>query len=443
VATAGNQICDSDAERAVLGSLMVGGNDSPDAVAVYAEIEPSAFFHARHVAIFSTCLELYQESTEVDALTVTIRLRANGKLELAGGAASVSELAASVPTIANLPHYARIVRELWCRRQLITAAAVAVQKANDLETPIGVVIDSVAESISSIVTSRSQTEPYTLSTLIRAEFSRLSVESKSSEDKFGVPTGFYGLDEKLCGFQSGDLIVLAGRPSMGKTAFALEISRHASLHADVMTFFCSLEMKDRGLVQRLLASVARIDSQLLRRPRKIGADEWSRISDAAGKLDTRKMLVHDASNVTVLDIRSHARSCKARHGLGLIVVDYLQLVRPAKREQNREREVAEISLGLKGLAKELDVPVLVLAQLNRGVEAREQKRPRLSDLRESGSLEQDADVVLFVHRDGYYDAKKPQDIAEVIIAKQRNGPTGVIEIGWNAKCVSFYNQRVA
>lgn len=435
---------DIEAEQAVLGALLLlGGGEEPDVADVYSELQPEAFYRAGHGAMFAACRELFVEQVEIDERTVVDRLRTNGTLAIVGGATEVVRITESTPTAANLRHYSRIVRDMWLRRRLIIASAAATQKAYDLEAPVHELLDEAAESISQVSISHASDEPLPLSTLVRCEFTQLRKDAEAEQEKFGVPTGFYELDEKLCGLQAGDFVILAGRPSMGKTALALAIAGHAAIKSDVPTLVFELEMKNRGLVQRMLASEARVDGQALRRPKRISADEWTRLASAAGKLDSRKLFVTDRADVTVLDIRSRARACKAKHGLGLIVVDYVQLIRPVQRLQNREREVAEISIGLKGLGKELNVPVVALAQLSRGVEAREQKRPRLSDLRESGALEQDSDVVLFVHREGYYDAKKPSDVAEIIIGKQRNGPTGIIEIGWDSRCVKFYNRRVA
>jgi replicative DNA helicase len=430
---------DLEAERSVLGGLLLGA-DPADVAGVFITLQPESFYRRAHAVIFAACHALHQGQVEIDEVTVTTKLRELGTLDDAGGTAAVAELTEATPTTANLPEYARIVRERWMRRRLIAASVAAQKAALELDTPIADVLDRVAENVSHIATAQSRGEIHTMSQLVRSTFDDLQKRAAEGDESTGVPTGFVDLDAKLGGLQRGEFIILAGRPSMGKTAMATAFAENAAIRGEVSTLVISLEMHREALVMRSLSAQARVDGQKLRRPAKLESDEWSRIVEACAQLDTQKLHVVDTANLTVLEIRALARITQARHGLGLLVVDYLGLIRPVNRYPNaREREVAEISAGLKSLAKELGIPVLCLAQLNRGLEQRDNKRPRLSDLRESGSLEQDADVVMFVHREGYYDSKAADDVAEVIIAKQRNGPIGVVNVGWEARCSKFFN----
>lgn len=429
---------DLEAERGVLGALMLGPSPA-DLAEAFVALKPEAFYRGAHAAVFAACQALYQAQMEIDEITVSTRLREDGTLEQAGGHAAVAQLTEDTPTAANLREYARTVRDRWMRRRLMNAALIAHKTAADLDTPIPELIDQIGESISEIATSQVRGEMHAMSQLVREQFKNLQKRADSRDEPTGVATGFYVLDAKLGGLQGGEYLILAGRPSMGKTAMATAIAENAAIRSQIPTLVVSLEMNRDALTLRALSSHARVDGQKLRyKAADITSDEWSRLTSATAKLDTKKLHIVDSPNLTVLEIRAFARLMQARHGLGLLVVDYLGLIRPARRD-HREREVAEISGGLKALAKELNIPVLCLAQLNRGVESREDKRPRLSDLRESGSLEQDADAVIFVHRPGYYDPSAPSDIAEIIIAKQRNGPVGIMEVGWAAQNSKFYN----
>jgi replicative DNA helicase len=435
---------DTSAEQALLGALLLGVASETDAADVYASLPPQAFYRSAHGSVFAACRDLYESQIEVDELTVVDRLRSQGELERAGGATEVCKLANAIGTGANLKHYARIVRDLWLRRRLIIAAQEAVSAAYDLETPVGQMLDQVAGGVSEIaLTGTTRAEPRTMAALVREKYAKLRAAAESPEERTGVPTGIFELDEMLGGMMPGQLILIAGRPSMGKTALAMGMARHAALKADTTTLVFSLEMEQESLVDRELAAVGHVHNQALRKPQRLSSDEWSRLADAAGKLDSKRLLVLDTPDLTVLDIRAQARLTKARHGLGAIFIDYLGLIRPVQRESQRDREVSEISKALKNLAKELRVPVVCLAQLNRQLEQRESKRPKQSDLRDSGSLEQDADVILFAHRPAYFDAKLPADVAEVVVGKQRNGPTGVVEVGWDGRFVKFYNRTTA
>ena len=434
---------DIDAERAVLGALLLNVASEIDASDAYASLQPASFYRRQHGAIFAAARDLHQERIEVDELTVVDKLKARGELDAAGGAAVVSELADAAPSGANLPHYARMVRGHWQRRQLIAVGQEAVTRALDLERPVQEVLDGIAESISTVSLTTVRHEPRTFRSLVRESFKRLQVEASADEEILGVQTGFWELDDFLCGLRPGQFILLAGRPSMGKTAMGLAMARNAALNGDVTTLVSSLEMESRELVERELAAAGHINSQSIRRPKRLSDDEWSRLVEAVARLDSERLLICDTPAQSVLDIRAQARLTKARHGLGLLVVDYLGLIMPSRRDDSREREISELSSGLKNLAKELQVPVLCLAQLNRESERRNDKRPMLADLRGSGSLEQDADVVMFVHRPHYYDPKQPADITEILIAKQRNGRTGKVEVGWDARFVKFYNHRTA
>jgi replicative DNA helicase len=432
---------DADAERAVLGCLMLSPSPADEAEA-FATLDAGTFFVPAHGAIFEALRDCRTVGAALEEVAIASQLRSRGQLEQAGGIVAISRLVEATSTGANLAHYTRTVREMAQRRQLIAVAQQAIVTASDLEFGLREAVDRVAESVSGVVTSGGRMAPKSMAQLVCEEFARLRVAAEAPIEDLGVPTGFYALDEMILGMRAGELVYLAGRPSMGKSALALAIARNAAVREQIPVLVFSLEMKDSALVRRELAALSQVDSRHLRRPKKLEGDEWSRLATAAGKLDTRLLQVIDRGRLSVLDIRAEARVMKARHGLGLIVVDYLQLVRPAHPSASRERDVAEMSADLKALGGELEIPCLVLSQLNRALETRQNKRPILADLRESGALEQDGDVIIAVHRPGAYDDKQRDDFAEAIVLKQRDGPTGIVEVGWDAKCVRFFNREM-
>lgn len=430
---------DHDAERSVIGALLMQPAET-EAAEVYSMLSGESFYRHDLGAAFDACRALYVDGKEIDEITVGDQLQRMGRMADVGGIGRLAELTGAIPTTANVVHYARIVRERWLRRQLIAVAAAAHKAALELETPITETLDRIGATVSQIATAESRAEIHTMRELVRAEYKQLQVKALQPDEDTATRTGFYDLD-KLLNLQPGHLLVLAGRPGMGKTAMATAIAENVAIRSEEPVLVISLEMPREELVQRALSSHARVDGQLLRRPSQLEAPHWSRIADAAAKLDTPLLHIVDTPALNVLEIRALARLVKARLGrLGLVVVDYVGLVKPVTSyPYSREREVAEISAGLKNMAKELGVPVMALAQLNRALESRADKRPGLSDLRDSGSLEQDADAVIFVYRDGYYDREIDDVDGELIIGKQRSGPIGVVSVGWDGKCAKYFN----
>jgi replicative DNA helicase len=430
-------------EQAVLGGLLHSDADTADVAEVFAQLDPAAFRRAVNADMFAAARELHRDGVAIDVVTLANKLEAMGRLKAVGGTGALAALADQTPTAANVVAYARMIKEAWLKRKLSAISTDASRAAADPAKSATDVAQRLIRDVTELSECAAPGRLRSLRHIGQDVFRKLQRDHEAGVEATGLPTSFYLLDQVLGGgMQPGDFIVVAGRPSMGKSAIAFEIGLNVALSSEATVMIASLEMSGVSLMQRLLASHASVDSRCLRAPAKLRGDDWSRLGRAFNRAATDKVQVIDQDGMTIDDIRAKARTCKARHGLGLVIVDYLQLVRPTpgKRDRTREREVAEMSASLKGLAKELGVPVMCLAQLNRAVETRDGKRPRLSDLRESGSLEQDADVVMLVHREAYYDPSKDKSIAEVIVAKQRNGPTGVVKLGWDGQFSRFYNR---
>ncbi len=425
-----------DAEKALLGSIMLRPGGFAE---VLDFVREESFYSGRHRLIWRTMFELYNKNTPIDLLSLSSRLTEKNELEAAGGAGYLTELAVSVPSTTNLTHYAEIIQKKQLLRNLIDASeyigGLGYAEAEDLET----LMDSAEKRIFEI-TNRSAVHRFVeLKDTLSEAWERLDRLHKSGNELRGIPTGFRELDNKLAGFQKSDLIILAARPSMGKTSLALDIARMAATNHKVPVGIFSLEMSSQQLVDRMLAAESRVDAWKLRTGKLNAAEEFSKIRDSLDLLSKAPIYIDDQPANNILKMRSVARRLKSEKALGLIIVDYLQLMAPtqARHSDNLVQQVTEISRSLKHLARELDVPVLALSQLSRAVEARG-GRPRLSDLRDSGSIEQDADVVMFIHREDKYkeDSDRP-NIAEILIEKHRNGPTGKVELYFDEKKASF------
>lgn len=423
-----------EAERSVLGGMLLQ-NDAINRVVEF--LRPEDFYRDSHRQIFQAIIELYQKNEPADIVTVTNVLKMKGALEDVGGASYLSELVDNVPTAANIATYGRIIREKAIVRHLITGASDIIAKGYEDHGDVDEYLDTAEKIIFEIAQRRVHQGFYPLKDIVRDSFKAIEQLYEKKELITGVPTGYRDLDRLTCGLQRSDLIVIAGRPSMGKTALALNIVEHAAVDANVVCAIFSLEMSKEQLVQRMLCSRAEVDASKLRGG-FLAESDWPKLTRAAGLLSEAPIFIDDSPAMNVLEIRAKARRLQREHGLGLVVVDYLQLMRAIGRTESREREISEISRSLKALAKEIGVPVIALSQLNRGVEARQDKRPQLSDLRESGAIEQDADVIAFIYRDEMYhpdsaDAGK----AEVIIGKQRNGPTGRVMLTFRSHLTRF------
>jgi replicative DNA helicase len=424
-----------DAEQAVLGALMV----DRELMSVLGEIvQRSDFYAPHHATIFENLQRLYERGEPIDKVSVAEELRRRKLLDDVGGAEFLSRLLDSVPTTASAEYYARVVAEKAILRSLIGAGSRIAQIGFEPSDDVDETLDRCEQMIFQI--GRRQGAGFVLvKDLLKPAFEQIDKLYHQQGQVTGVPSGFKRLDQFTAGFQAGELIIVAARPSMGKTSLALNITMHAARDAGKAAALFSLEMSNEQLVQRLLSGEAKLDAQRLRTG-NIKDEEWSDITAAMGVLAEVPIYIDDSAALTVSEVRSRCRRLKANTGLDLIVVDYLQLLRPSNpRVTSRVEIIDEICRGLKALAKELKVPVIALAQLNRSPEMRNDKRPMLSDLRESGGIEQEADVVAFIYRDEYYNPPTPENehLAEIIIAKQRNGPTGTVMLRFDKKFTTF------
>src|SRR5213595_1864751 len=417
-----------EAERSVLGAILL----HTDAFNLAAEVIYSTdFFRDAHRRIFDKMVKLVERGDAIDLVTLKEELGRSGDLEEVGGPAYITALVDGVPRSMNVEHYARIIKEKATLRNLIFASNKILATAYDAEEDADVILDQAEHAIFAIADDKVRDGFVSLRDL--AETSLDTIEKLHSRKELitGVPTGFLDLDEMTSGLQRSDLVLVAARPSMGKTSFVLNIAQHVGTKTDMTVGFFSLEMSKEQLFMRLLTSEARIDAHRMRGG-FLGERDWGRLSAAIGTLSEAKIFIDDTPSIGVLEMRAKCRRLASEHGLHLVVIDYIQLMQGRGRFENRTLELASISRSLKGLAKELSVPIVVLSQLSRAPESRSDHRPQLSDLRESGALEQDADVVVFIYReDMYLDKSQPptdaQGIAELIVAKQRNGPTGLVK----------------
>jgi replicative DNA helicase len=424
-----------DAEISVLGAMLL----EKEAIGRATEIlDAGCFYRDGHKKVFDALCALYDRNESADLITVAEELRKRGHLESVGGSAFLTRLIDSVPTAANVEYHSNLVMEKATLRKLIEVATEIVQRGYEGAEDSGHIIDRAEELIFSINDPRLKRGFISLKSLLPEAVEVIQEISDNKRPVTGVATGFLDLDKLTAGFQKSDLIVIAGRPSMGKTSLALNIAEHVSIHDKTPVGVFSLEMSREQLVMRLLASQARIPSHRLRTG-YLRPEEWTALTDAAGALSQAPLYLDDTPAISVMEMRAKARRLKNEFGLGLLVIDYLQLARGYQNPESRQQEISQISRSLKALAKELNVPVVALSQLSRAVEQREDKRPMLSDLRESGAIEQDADLVIFIFREEFYRPNKPeaQGIAEVIVGKHRNGPTGAIRLAFLSELARF------
>lgn len=434
---------DLEAEQAVLGAMLIDA----EAVAVGAELlDAGAFYEPKHAKIYAAILALYDEGTPVDMLTVTDTLRksrAGGAsdathLDDVGGPSYLAELTKIVPTAANIRQYCRIVKQKFILRALITSTNRIQKEAYDGEKEPDHLVDEAESEIFKIASHRIKREAVQVKDVIKSSVELIDKLYQRKGAITGLPTGYKDLDEQMAGLQPADFIVVAGRPSMGKSSFAFCVAENVALGQNVGVGVFSLEMSKENLVQRMLCSHARINAHNVRTG-MLSASDWPALTKAAGKLSEAPIFIDDQPGATVLELRSKARRMKSRHNIGLVIVDYMQLMEDSASSENRVQEISSISRGIKALARELSIPVIAVSQLSRAPE-RELRRPRLSDLRESGAIEQDADVVLMLYREEYYADKQTEEnkgIAEVIIAKQRNGPTGTVKLAFIKEYTRF------
>lgn len=425
-----------EAEQAVLGAMLI----SKEAITETAQIlSPTDFYREAHRIVYETMLELSNKNQAVDNLTVIERLNKSGLLEKVGGIAFVTALANTVPTAANVIFYAKIVREKSLMRRLInTATAIATMGYEDSEDA-DTIMDKAEKMILEIASNRKTSDFTPIKQIVIDTFSKIEGLYESKGGLTGLSTGFKDLDKITTGLQPSDLILVAARPSMGKTAFTLNIASHVAIKENKPVAFFSLEMSKEQLMQRMLCAEGLVESQRLR-VGDLDEQDWHKLIAAADKFSKAPLYIDDTPGITIMELRSKARRLQQEKGLSLILIDYLQLMqgRSSKSSDNRQQEISEISRSLKSLARELNVPVIALSQLSRSVESRQIKKPMLSDLRESGSLEQDADIVIFLYREDYYNTEtENKNITDVIIAKHRNGPVDSIQLFFHKQFTKF------
>ncbi|KIL39608.1 DNA helicase [Gordoniibacillus kamchatkensis] len=425
-----------EAEQAVLGAILL---DSEALVTAMERVTGDDFYRGSHQRIFEAIVELAEQNEPVDLITLTARLQDKGQLEEVGGVSYLAELAKAVPTAANIDYYAQIVEEKSMLRRLIRTATQIASNGYAAGEDVGGLLSEAEQRILEISQRRSSTGFVSIREVLMEVFERVEFLYNHKGGSTGIPTGFTDLDKMTSGFQRSDLIIVAARPSVGKTAFALNIAQNVGVRAKETVAIFSLEMGAAQLVNRMVCAEANVDAGRLRTGYLEG-DDWEKLTMAMGALSEANIYIDDSPSVTVADIRAKCRRLQQEKGLGMILIDYLQLIHGRGKGDNRQQEVSEISRTLKQIARELNVPVIALSQLSRGVEQRQDKRPMMSDLRESGSIEQDADIVAFLYRDDYYDKEsEKKNIIEIIIAKQRNGPVGTVELAFLKNFNKFVN----
>ncbi|MCM3668916.1 replicative DNA helicase [Mesobacillus maritimus] len=426
-----------EAEQAVLGAIFL----EPSSLTVASEVLiPEDFYRAAHQKIFEVMLNLNDKGKAVDLVTVTEELAAAKLLEDTGGVSYLSELAASVPTAANIEYYSRIVEEKSLLRRLIRTATTIASDGYQREDEVESLLSEAEKSILEVAQRKNAGAFHNIKDVLVRTYDNIETLHNRVGDVTGIATGFSELDRMTAGFQRNDLIIVAARPSVGKTAFALNIAQNVATKTGENVAIFSLEMGAEQLVMRMICAEGNINAQNLRTG-SLTDEDWGKLTMAMGSLSNSGIFIDDTPGVKIGDIRSKCRRLKQEHGLGMILIDYLQLIQGNGRSgENRQQEVSEISRSLKALARELEVPVIALSQLSRGVEQRQDKRPMMSDIRESGSIEQDADIVAFLYRDDYYDKESEnKDIIEIIIAKQRNGPVGTVQLAFVKEYNKFVN----
>lgn len=427
-----------EAEQAVLGAMLIKKEAVIEAMEI---LRPEDFYRDAHRVVFEAIMAVFQNDSAVDMITVTEQLKKSDLLDKAGGVAGVTALANAVPTAANVVYHAKIVREKAELRELINAGSEITGWAFEDSDDVDAVMDKAEKRILEVTARENSADFTSMKDIVISVFKQIEERSTNKGGLTGVASGFTDLDRLTSGFQPSDLILVAARPSMGKTAFTLNIASYVAVHLDKPVAFFSLEMSKEQLAQRMLCSEGGVDSQRLRNG-DMKDEDWEHVIAAADRLTYAPIFIDDTPGITVMELRSKARRIKAEHGLSMVIIDYLQLMsgKGSKNGDNRQQEISEISRSLKALARELKVPVIALSQLSRSVESRQVKRPMLSDLRESGSLEQDADIVMFLYREDYYDKEtEQQNVTEVIVAKHRNGPIDTVRLYFDKEFTRFAN----
>jgi replicative DNA helicase len=429
-----------DAERCVLGAMMLNNEVVGSAFEILRDEAGDVFYHDPHRHIYAAMLTLYKHGTPIDMMTLLEQLNRKGTLEKAGGPAYLADISGAVPTAANIEHYANIVLDNAILRKLIESCTAIAGKAYKTPEKVSDLLDEAETAIFKIAEKRQLTPIHKVSDLLEATIKHIEFIIKSRSGITGIPTGFSDLDEMTSGFQKSDMVVIAARPSVGKTAFALNIASNAALRNDKNVLLFSLEMSKEQLVLRLICMEGNINSRRLRTG-FLAQNEFPKLTEAADKLSRASIYIDDTPGIGMLDLRSKARRHALQHGLDMVIIDYLQLMSPPStaRRENRQVEIAEISRGIKGIARELDIPVIALSQLSREAEKDDLGQPKLSHLRESGAIEQDADVVIMLARPPKSEQEENRDLINVSLAKQRNGPTGEFKLMFDRNLQRFKN----
>ena len=427
-----------EAEQSVIGSMIM---DKDAIVTVMEMLSQEDFYHQQYGLLFQAMVELYNAGQPVDLVTLQNKLRSMNVPSEVSSLEFIRDLLTAIPTSANVKYYAQIVKDKAVLRRLIK---ITEEIENQCYADTGELEDILADTernVFGLLQNRSGGDYVPIKEIVLNALEKIELASKTQGNVTGIPTGFVDLDYKMSGLQPSDFILVAARPSMGKTAFVLNIAQYVAFHEDMATAVFSLEMSKEQLVNRLFSLESRVDAQVLRSGNLADTD-WEKLIEGAGVIGNSHLIIDDTPGISISELRSKCRKFKLEHDLKLIIIDYLQLMSGNGRSESRQQEISEISRSLKGLARELNVPVIALSQLSRAVEQRDDKRPMLSDLRESGAIEQDADVVMFIYRDDYYNKDTDlKNIAEIIIAKQRNGPIGTINLVWLPQYTKFANME--
>ncbi|MBU3190078.1 replicative DNA helicase [Clostridium bowmanii] len=422
-----------EAEQSVIGSMLI---DKTAISRVVEVLKGDDFYRDSHKVIFNAIFDLYQKDTPIDMITLLEHLRSSEKLEASGGITYITEISNSIPSTANLSSYIKIVDDKSILRKLIRASTDIMENCYNKQDDVEAVMDLAEQKVFNIAERKNTSDFEPMNTVLERGFLEIERIFNNKGETTGIPSGFPELDDKTAGFQKGDMILIAARPSMGKTTFALNLAEYAALREGKNVAIFSLEMSKEQLAYKLLCSEANVDMSKLRHG-NLEDKDWENIAKASGPLAAAKIFIDDTAGTSVMDMRSKCRKLKMEHGIDMIVIDYLQLMSGSNPE-SRQQEVSEISRSIKALAKEMQCPVIALSQLSRAPEQRADHRPMLSDLRESGSIEQDADIVMFLYRDEYYDKEtEDKNVAECIIAKQRNGPVGTVRLAWIGQFSKF------
>ncbi|GAB6168768.1 replicative DNA helicase [Clostridium carnis] len=425
-----------EAEQSVIGSMII---DKSAIAKVLEKLKEDDFYRDGHKVLYKAIRDMFSQDMAIDLVTLLEYLKSTDMLEKAGGVTYISELSASVPTTANLSAYIKIVEDKSLLRKLIKSSTAIIEESYNMQDKVDDVLDLAQKKIFDIAEKKGSNEYEALSTVLERGFLEIERLFNNKGTITGVGSGIRDLDAKTSGFQKGDMVLIAARPSMGKTTFSLNIAENAALREGKSVVIFSLEMSKEQLAYKLLCSEANVDMLKLRTG-NLDDDDWERIARATGPLSKAKIFIDDTAGLSVMEMRSKCRKIKMEHGIDMILIDYLQLMSGSSGSESRQQEVSEISRSIKALAKEMSCPVIALSQLSRAPEQRADHRPMLSDLRESGSIEQDADVVMFLYRDEYYNKEtEEKNIGECIIAKQRNGPVGTVKMAWIGAHSKFAN----